>query len=84
MATMLAPEMEEAPNASLTIGADALAEMGLVAPPPVGTKYKVKGEAQITAVNPDGSVVLAFEELKLMHEIEAEDKASMMYPTMAG
>lgn len=82
MATMLAPEMEEAPNASLTLGTDALAEMGLVAPPPVGTKYKIKGEAQITSVNADGSVVLAFEELKLMHELEAEDKAAMMYPSM--
>lgn len=84
MATMLAPENYEAPNAGLTLGADALAEMGLVAPPPVGTKYKVKGEAEVTAVNPDGSVTLSFEDLKLYHELEAEDKAAMMYPSMAG
>lgn len=82
MATLLAPEVDEAPSASLTLGADALAEMGLVAAPPVGTKYQLKGEAQVTAVNADGGVVLSFEELKLMHELEAEDKASMMYPTM--
>lgn len=84
MATLLAPEIEQAPSAALTLGADALSEMGLVAAPPVGTKYKVKGEAQITAVNADGSVVLSFEDLKLMHELEAEDKAAMMYPSMAG
>lgn len=84
MATMLAPEVDEAPNASLTLGTDSLAEMGLVAPPPVGTKYQLKGEAQVTAVNPDGSITLSFEELKLMHELEAEDKAAMMYPSMAG
>lgn len=84
MATMLAPENEEAPSAALTLGADALVKMGLVAPPPVGTKYQVKGEAEITAVNADGSVVLSFEELKLMHELEAEDKASLMYPSMGG
>lgn len=84
MATMLAPEIEQAPSASLTLGADSLAEMGLVAAPPVGTKYQIKGEAQVTAVNADGSVVLSFEELKLMHELEAEDKAAMMYPSMAG
>ena len=84
MATMLAPEEYEAPNASLTLGADALAEMGLVAPPPVGTKYKLKGEAEVTAVASDGSVTLSFEELKLMHELEAEDKAAMMYPSMQG
>lgn len=84
MATMLAPENYEAPSASLTLGADALAKMGLVAAPPVGTKYKIKGEAEITAVNADGSVVLSFEELKLGHELEAEDKAAMMYPSMQG
>jgi hypothetical protein len=82
MATLLAPEVDEAPNASLTLGAKSLAEMGLVAPPPVGTKYKLKGEAQVTAVNPDGSVTLSFEDLKLYHELEAEDKAAMMYPSM--
>jgi hypothetical protein len=60
----------------------SIAEMGLVAPPPVGTKYKIKGEAEITAVNADGSVVLSFDELKLMHELEAEDKSKMMYPSM--
>ena len=84
MATMLAPEKYEAPKASLTLGAEALAKMGLVAPPPAGTRYKLKGEAEVTAVNPDGSVVLSFEDLKLYHELEAEDKAAMMYPTMAG
>jgi hypothetical protein len=84
MATMLAPEEYEAPNASLALGADALADMGLVSPPPVGTKYKLKGEAEVTAVNADGGITLAFEELKLMHELEAEDKASMMYPSMKG
>lgn len=84
MATMLAPENYEAPSASLTLGADALAKMGLVAAPPVGTKYRLKGEAQVTAVNPDGSITLSFEDLKLMHELEAEDKAAMMYPSMAG
>lgn len=84
MATMLAPEVEQAPNASLTLGAEALAEMGLVAPPPVGTQYELKGEAQVTAVNADGSVVLSFDSLKLMHELEAEDKASLMYPSMTG
>jgi len=40
------------------------------------------GEAEITAVNADGSVVLSFDELKLMHELEAEDKSKMMYPSM--
>lgn len=83
MATMLAPEVEEAPNASLTLAAESLAEMGLVGAPPVGTKYKLKGEAQVTAVNPDGSVTLSFKKLYLMHELEAEDKAAMMYPSMA-
>lgn len=84
MPTMLAPEVEQAPSASLTLGAESLAEMGLVAPPPVGTKYKLKGEAEVTAVNADGSVVLSFEKLYLMHELEAEDKAAMMYPSMQG
>lgn len=84
MATLLAPEVDEAPSASLTLGADALAEMGLVAAPPIGTKYQLKGEAQVTAITADGGVVLSFEELKLMHELEAEDKATMMYPTMRG
>jgi len=84
MATMLAPEVDQAPDASLKLGAESLAEMGLVLPPPVGTKYQLKGEAQVTAVNADGSIVLSFEELKLMHELEAEDKAATMYPSMAG
>lgn len=84
MATMLAPEVDEAPDAALTLSAQSLADMGLVAPPPVGTKYQLKGEAQVTAVNADGGIVLSFEELKLMHELEAEDKAAMMYPSMQG
>lgn len=82
MATLLSPETEEAPGAALSIDAGTLAEMGLVAPPPVGTSFKLEGEAQVTAVNADGSVTLSFEELELKHEIEAEDKAAMMYPTM--
>lgn len=84
MATMLSPETYEAPAASLTLGAEALAEMGLVSAPPVGTKYQVKGEAEVTAINADGSVVLSFEELKLYHELEAEQKAGAMYPSMKG
>lgn len=84
MPTMLSPEVDEAPDAALTLGAAALADMGLVSPPPVGTRYQIKGEAQVTAVNDNGGVVLSFEELKLMHELEAEDKASMMYPSMQG
>lgn len=81
MATMLTAERDQAPDITLTIGPEALAELGLVAPPPVGTRYKVKGEAEVTAVD-GGAVVLSFEELKLMHEIEAEDVAARMYPGM--
>jgi hypothetical protein len=81
MATLLAPEVDEAPNATLMLGADALAQMGLVTAPPVGTKYKLKGEAQVTAVA-DGQVMLSFEELYLAHELEAEDRPRTLYPSM--
>lgn len=81
MATMLAAEQEQAPDITLAVGPEALAELGLVAPPPVGTRYKVKGEAEVTAVQ-DGAVMLSFENLYLMHEIEAEDVAARMYPGM--
>jgi len=81
MATLLAPEVDEAPNATLMIGADALAQMGLVTAPPVGTKYKLKGEAEVTT-STDGQVTLSFDKLYLMHELEAEDAATRMYPGM--
>lgn len=81
MATLLAAEREQAPEISLKIGADALAELGMVATPPVGTRYKVKGEAEVTAVE-GGAAVLSFEKLYLIHEIEAEDVAALMYPGM--
>ena len=81
MATMLTAERDQAPDIRLTIGPEALTELGLVTPPPVGTRYKIKGEAEVTAVE-GGAVVLSFEELKLMHEIEAEDVAARMYPGM--
>lgn len=83
MATMLTAEREQAPDITLTVGPEALAELGLVVPPPVGTRYKIKGEAEVTAAE-GGAVMLSFEKLYLMHEIEAEDAAARMYPGMAG
>lgn len=83
MATLLATEQELAPSVTLTIGAEALAELGMVAAPPVGTRYKIKGEAEVTSVD-GGAAVLSFKELYLMHEIEAEDVAARMYPGMTG
>lgn len=83
MATLLAKEQELAPSVTLTIAQDALADLGLMAAPPVGTRYKVKGEAEVTSVD-GGAAVLSFKELYLMHEIEAEDVAARMYPGMPG
>lgn len=83
MATLLSPEVEEAPSAALMLGADALAKMGLVAAPPVGTRYKLKGKVEVTAVA-DGQVTLSFDELYLMHELEAEEQPRSMYPSMPG
>ena len=81
MATMLTAEREQAPDIALTIAPSAMAELGLVAPPPVGTRYKVKGEAEVTSAE-NGMVTLSFEKLYLMHEIEAADLAVSMYPGM--
>ncbi len=83
MATLLTAEQDQAPDIALTIAPEALAELGLVAPPPVGTRYQVKGEAEVTALA-NGAVVLSFAEFKLMHEIEAEDVPARMYPAMPG
>lgn len=83
MATLLATEQELAPSVTLTIAQDAQADLGMVAAPPVGTRYKIKGEAEVTALD-GGTAVLSFKELYLMHEVEAEDVAARMYPGMTG